>query len=181
LTLPDRPARRRFSSRKVVLTAAFLALAAGGTAACDASPDESDPGGYDADSTVYTDTDTDTATADTDSGTDSSSDVAPEVEETNAKQVFYCADDEGVIVEAANCADDDTGTYLLWHSTGYARGLPIGTRLNGGGGFLANDRDARRAYRLPATGAVRNGTVKTNVVGQSSTASAFGDGTSGGG
>ena len=34
------PAQRRLSSRKVVLTAAFLALAAGGTAACDSSPDE---------------------------------------------------------------------------------------------------------------------------------------------
>jgi hypothetical protein len=175
LTLPDRPARRRLSSRKVVLTAAFLALAAGGTAACDTSPEESEEAGYDFDSTVTSTSSTRTRTS------DSVRDSAPVVEEDDARKVFYCADEEGVIVEAKNCADDDTSSYFLWHSTGYARGLPAGTRLDGGGGFPANDKDARRAYRLPATGAVPNGTVKTNVVGQSSTGSAIGDGTSGGG
>ncbi len=156
-----------------MLTAAFLALAAGGTAACDSPSEESGQAGYDFDPTVYSESDTDT-----DTGAATS---APVVEESDAKQVFYCADGEGEIVDEEYCADDDTSTYFLWHSTGYARGLPTGTRLDGGGGFPANDKDARRAYRLPATGAVRNGTVKTNVVGQSSTGSALGDGTSGGG
>jgi hypothetical protein len=160
----------------VVLTAAFLALAAGGTAACDASPEESGQAGYDFDPTVYSESEPQST-----SGTDTDTGSAPVVEESDAKQVFYCADEEGEVVDEDYCADDDTSTYWLWHSTGYARGLPTGTRLDGGGGFPANDKDARRAYKLPATGAVRNGTVKTNVVGQSSTGSAFGDGTSGGG
>ena len=127
-----------------------------------------------------TSTETSTSTG-TSTSTSTSRDSAPVVEEDDAKQVFYCADEEGVIVAAKNCADGDTSTYWLWHSTGYPRGLSAGTRLDGGGGFPANDKDARRAYRLPATGAVPNGTVKTNVVGQSSTGSAIGDGTSGGG
>ena len=155
-----------------MLTAAFLALAAGGTAACDSSPEESAQAGYDFDPTVY---------AESPSEPDTGADPAPVVEESDAKQVFYCADGEGEIVDEEYCADDDTSTYFLWHSTGYARGLPTGTRLDGGGGFPANDKEARRAYRLPATGAVRNGTVKTNVVGRSSTGSALGDGMTGGG
>ena len=164
---------RRMSSHKVALSAAFLALAAGGTAACDASPDydsdafdttySSDSGGY---SAGYDPADTD--------------DPAEATEEVTGDEVFYCADEDGEIVDEENCDDDDTSAYFLWHSSGYSRGLAPGTVLDGGDYFPAGDRASRRAFKLPATGKVGNGTVKTNVVGRSSGGSGVGSGTSGG-
>jgi hypothetical protein len=175
------------ASRKVALSAAFLALAAGGTAACDASPDDdfddsayaSDGGGYSsgydaADSGFSGDDSTDSS--DSDSGDDSDSD------DGTGDEVFYCADEDGEIVDEDNC-DDDSGSssYFLWHSTGYSRGLRTGTMLDGGDYFPAGDRATRRAFKLPATGKVGNGTVKTNVVGRgSSGGSGVSTGTSGG-
>lgn len=53
--------------------------------------------------------------------------------------------------------------------------------LDGGDYFPAGDRASRRAFNLPATGKVGNGTVKTNVVGRcSSGGSGLSSGTSGG-
>jgi hypothetical protein len=52
--------------------------------------------------------------------------------------------------------------------------------LDGGDYFAAGDREARRAFKLPAVGRVANGTVKTNVVGRGSGDSGAGSGTSGG-
>jgi hypothetical protein len=89
--------------------------------------------------------------------------------------VFYCADEDGEVVDEDECADGGTSSYFLWHSSGYARGLRPGTSLDGGDYFLPGDRAARRAFKLPATGKVGNGTVKTNVVGRSSGGSTGGD------
>ena len=166
---------RRMSSRTVALSAAFLALAAGGTAACDGPADDdfsdstytSDSGGYDSGSSG--------------SGSSGIADVEdPEPGEESDDEVFYCADEDGEIVDEENCDDDDTSAYFLWHSSGYSRGLAPGTVLDGGDYFPAGDRASRRAFKLPATGKVGNGTVKTNVVGRSSGGSGVGSGTSGG-
>ena len=151
------------TSRQVVLTATFLALAAGGTAACDtATDDEMEP---------YSSFDD---SGDTGYSTDSS--VPDDEEEQTGDEVFYCADEDGEIVDDDECADGGTSSFFLWHSSGYARGLKPGTSLKGGDYFLPGDRAARRAFKLPATGKVGNGTVKTNIVGRSS-----GSGSSGGG
>ena len=61
----------------------------------------------------------------------------------------------------------------------YARGMKPGNYLDDGDYFPAGDREARRAFKLPATGKVGNGTVKTNVVGRGS-GSGMSSGTSGG-
>jgi hypothetical protein len=159
------------TSRKVALTAAFLALAAGGTAACDTTYDDptyaSDSDGYD----VGSESDAD----------DWVEDEEEEEEEQPAHEVFYCADEDGEIVDEDKCADaDETSSYFLYHSSTYARGLKPGTYLDGGDSFSAGDRAARRAFKLPPTGKVGNGTVKTNVVGRGSTGSDLAGGTSGG-
>jgi len=162
---------RRMSSHKVALSAAFLALAAGGTAACDASPD------YDSDAF---DTTHSSESGGYSAGYDPA-DTGDPAEEVTGDEVFYCADEDGEIVDEDNC-DDDSGSssYFLWHSTGYRRGLPPGTVLDGGDYFPAGDRATRRAFKLPATGKVGNGTVKTNVVGRSSGGSGLTGGSSGG-
>jgi hypothetical protein len=160
-------------SRKVALTAAFLALAAGGTAACDAPHDEdadsyewmthdSDPGGYA-------------------SGPDDSDSDDEYAGDEPTDEVFYCADEDGEIVDDDNC-DDGSGTssYFLWHSPGYPRGLRPGTLLDGGEAFPAGDRATRRAFKLPVTGIISNGTVKTNIVGRGSSGSGLTSGSSGG-
>ncbi len=167
---------RRVSSRKVALTAAFLALAAGGVAACDSSSDDAEysdtttygsgTGGYQAGS------------SDTGYGADDSDDYGEPVSD----EVFYCADEDGEIVDEENCEDDSgTPTYFLWHSPGYARNLTPGTVLDSGEYFPPGDREARRAFNLPATGKVANGTVKTNVVGAGSGSGLSGGSTSSGG
>jgi hypothetical protein len=185
----DTVTTRRLLSRKVVLSAAFLALAAGGTAACDASGDDefdssgtttydSDPGGYASDPDV-----SGVDTSDSSDSSDSDDDYVTEEdeEEEPTDEVFYCADEDGEIVDEDNC-DDDSGTssYFLWHSPGYPRGLRPGTVLEDGEAFPAGDRTTRRAFKLPATGTVSNGTIKTNIVGRSSGASSITGGTSGG-
>lgn len=156
---------RRMSSHKVALSAAFLALAAGGTAACDTTGDydettyDSDTGGY---STGYDPADS--------TGPDAEIDDE-EFDNGDGDEVFYCADDDGRIVDEDYCDDDGSSpSYFIWHSTGYSQGLRPGTRLNGGDYFPADDRAARRAFALPATGKIGSGTVKTNVVGRGSSA-----------
>jgi hypothetical protein len=147
---------RRLTSRKVALTAAFLSLAAGGTAACDTYSDD-----YESYETTWTD-DSGPYTSDNSGGFD-------EEEEEPTDEVFYCADEEGEIVDAALCDDDEgTSSFFLWYSPSYPRGLKPGTMLDGGDYFPAGDRESRRAFKLPATGKVANGTIKTNVVGRGS-------------
>ncbi|MFI1990841.1 hypothetical protein [Actinoplanes sp. NPDC020271] len=191
---PVRPAElssRRISSRKVVLTATFLALAAGGAAACDNSAvDEQDHAGepayvYDSGSggsgsgsgagAVAEDPVTEEEPVDEDAADEDAADDEP------ADEVFYCADEEGEIVDEESCDDDDTGRYFIWHSTSYSRGLGPGTYLDGGDYFPPDDTASRRAFKLPTAGRVSNGTVKTNVVGRGSSGSTTGGFSSSGG
>jgi hypothetical protein len=175
------------TSRKVALTAAFLALAAGGTAACDNPGDDELAGStYEWESDDH---DTGSGSGSGSYGSDlSEAEETSEAEEEEAEdteaatdEVFYCADEEGEILEEDYCADaDETSSYFLWYSPGYARGLAPGTFLDGGDYISAGDREARRAFKLPATGKVANGTIKTGVVGRSSGGSGIGSGTSGG-
>jgi hypothetical protein len=84
---------------------------------------------------------------------------------------FYCADENGVIVDEDYCDDDDSyhggPGFFIWHSSGYRSGYPIGSRLpSGGSKFAYNDRTQRSAFGLPSTGKITNGTVKTSVVGK---------------
>ncbi|GGN76519.1 hypothetical protein GCM10010112_48740 [Actinoplanes lobatus] len=180
---------RRISSRQVVLTATFLSLAAGGAAACDSSsPDEwesADNSGYTYDAAAEAeDSELPVTTAPTTAPVKPAAKpvtIAP-TEEPMDQAVFYCADEEGMVVEEESCAEEDSGLYFIWHSPTYSRGYPVGTYLDGGDYFPAGDRASRRAFQLPATGAVSNGTVKTNVVGRSSGGSTTvgGDTSSGG-
>ncbi len=85
---------------------------------------------------------------------------------------FYCADENGVVVDEDNC--DDRGNaglgllpFFIWHSSGYRSGYPVGYRLPPGGSkFAYNDRAARASFGLPTTGRITNGTIKTSVVGK---------------
>jgi hypothetical protein len=86
-------------------------------------------------------------------------------------ETFYCADENGTVVDEDYCDDDGGGgfggAFFLWHSVGYGRGYPVGSRLPPGGAkFPYNDRAQRSAFGLPSTGRVSNGTVKSNVVGK---------------
>ena len=164
------------TSKRVALTAAFLALAAGGTAACDAPAEEDD--GYTAyDSTTYTDDDGGSGAAPA-----AVADL-PEEPEEPADEVFYCADEEGEIVDEEYCDvdEDESSDYFLWYSPSYPRGLAPGTFLDGGDAISAGDREARRAFKLPPTGKVGNGVVKTNVVGRGSSGGGLSGGDSAGG
>ena len=87
---------------------------------------------------------------------------------------FYCADENGVVVDEDNCDDDGSSVggvgfipFFIWHSSSYRSGYPVGTRLPPGGSkFAYNDRAARSSFGLPTTGRITNGTVKTSVVGK---------------
>src|SRR5690349_24581093 len=80
---------------------------------------------------------------------------------------FYCADENGVIVDEDYCDDDDNnggggGGFFIWHSSGYRSGYPVGSRLpSGGSKFAYNDKTARSRFGLPSSGRISNGTVKT--------------------
>nr|BFE69490.1 hypothetical protein GCM10020092_027910 [Actinoplanes digitatis] len=163
------------ASRSVALTAAFLALAAGGAAACDSG--YSDDSDFD-DSPTYTYSSDyegsgyDNSGSSDSSGGDDDGYVEESGDEEPADEVFYCADEDGAIVDEEYCADNDwSPSYFLWHSPDYTRGLSPGEQLDGGDYFPANDGAARRAFKLPSAGKVSNGTVKTNVVGRGSTGS----------
>ncbi|MET8152308.1 hypothetical protein ACIBSW_30580 [Actinoplanes sp. NPDC049668] len=161
---------RRMASRNVALTAAFLALAAGGAAACDSG--YSDDSDYD-DGPTYTSSSEYEGSAYDNAGPSGDDDYVEESGDGEpADEVFYCADGVGEIVDEEYCADNDWGpTYFFWHSPDYTRGLAPGEQLDGGDYFPASDTAARRAFKLPSAGKVSNGTVKTNVVGRGSTGS----------
>jgi hypothetical protein len=98
---------------------------------------------------------------------------------------FYCADENGVVVDEDNCDDNRGGSglgllpFFIWHSSGYRAGYPVGYRLPPGGGrFAYNDRAARSQYGLPASGRIGNGTIKTSVVGKGGSGSRTGRSTS---
>jgi hypothetical protein len=86
---------------------------------------------------------------------------------------FYCADENGVVVDEDNCDDERVGggvgllPFFIWHSASYRPGYAVGTKLPPGGSrFAYNDRAARSSFGLPATGRIANGTVKVSVVGK---------------
>ena len=88
---------------------------------------------------------------------------------------FYCADENGVVVDEENCDDDNDRVggvglvplFFIWHSSSYRPGYGVGTKLPPGGNrFAYNDRAARQRFGLPATGRISNGTIKTSVVGK---------------
>lgn len=88
---------------------------------------------------------------------------------------FYCADENGVVVDEDYCDDDnDRGggvglvpLFFIWHSSSYRPGYGVGTRLPPGGSrFAYNDRAARQSFGLPASGRISTGTIKTSVVGK---------------
>jgi hypothetical protein len=89
------------------------------------------------------------------------------------KEGFYCADENGVVVDDSNCDDNRGGAglgllpFFIWHSTAYRPGYPIGYRLPAGGSrFAYNDQASRARFGLPTTGRISNGTIKTSVVGK---------------
>ena len=101
---------------------------------------------------------------------------------------FYCADENGVVVDENNCDDDGSGSgvgllplFFIWHSSGYRSGYPVGTRLPAGGSkFAYNDRAARASFGLPSTGRITNGTIKSSVVGKGGSGTGKSSTTSGG-
>ena len=103
------------------------------------------------------------------------------------EETFYCADENGTVVDEDYCDDDGRsgvgvgGAFFLWHSVGYGRGYAPGTKLPPGGArFPYNDRAQRSAFGLPSTGRVSNGTVKTSVVGKGGGGTSGRSGSSGG-
>jgi hypothetical protein len=101
---------------------------------------------------------------------------------------FYCADENGVVVDEENCDDDRVGgtgvgllPFFIWHSASYRPGYAVGTKLPPGGSrFAYNDRAARQSFGLPATGRITNGTIKTSVVGKGGGSTGRSSGKSGG-
>jgi hypothetical protein len=90
-------------------------------------------------------------------------------------EAFYCADENGTVVDEENCDDDNDRAggvgfvplFFIWHSSSYRPGYGVGTKLPAGGNrFAYNDRAARQSFGLPASGRISNGTIKTSVVGK---------------
>jgi hypothetical protein len=89
---------------------------------------------------------------------------------------FYCADENGVIVDEDLCDDSNNNSsgggvgflpFFIWHSPSYRSGYSVGSKLPAGGSkFAYNDRAARSSFGLPSSGKISNGTVKTSVVGK---------------
>ena len=99
---------------------------------------------------------------------------------------FYCADENGVVVDEDYCDDDDSyhpgAGFFIWHSSGYRSGYPVGTKLPAGGSkFAYNDVASRSRFGLPSTGKISNGTVKTSVVGKGGSGGSGSKSRSGGG
>jgi hypothetical protein len=126
---------RRMSSSRVVLTATFLALAAGGLAACDDGVNDYEDGH------------------------------------------FYCTDANGVIVDESRCDDSAGGGgggyfFMFMGNSMHApptgsSSYPVGHRLPPNTPKISiTDKAARKQFGLPPSGAIRNGTVKTGVIGK---------------
>ena len=86
---------------------------------------------------------------------------------------FYCADENGVIVDEDYCDDDNDRAggggafFFIWHSSSYRPGYRVGQKLPPGGSrFAYNDTAARQRFGLPASGRIANGTIKSSVVGK---------------
>jgi hypothetical protein len=87
---------------------------------------------------------------------------------------FYCADENGVVVDEDYCDDDYDGgggvgfvPFFIWHSSSYRSGYPVGYKLPAGGSrFAYNDVASRQRFGLPTSGKISNGTIKSSVVGK---------------
>ncbi len=142
---------RRISSRRVILTATFLALAAGGTAACD-NEDPNEDGHF------YC--------------TDAQGNVIDE---------DYCDEDSPNYNSGGGTFFMYMGSSLhappAGHST-YPVGskLPAAAPK-----FSVTDKASRQKFGLPTSGRVSNGTVKTGVIGKGGAGSGAKAGTGGSG
>ncbi len=165
------------TSRRVGLTAAFIALAAGGAAACDRPAD--DEAFYDSGSDMgdfVAEDPTPSATSARPVRTSATPwrkpSAAPTTTPPPAEAVFYCADEEGYVAEDWYCDDEDPeydpSAYFLYYSRSYGHAWAPGDVLPGGSRIRLDDTRARTKLGLPATGFVGNGSVKTNIVGRSS-------------
>ena len=71
---------------------------------------------------------------------------------------FYCADEQGRIVDEDYCDDNryygaTSHPYYIYHSPSYRSGLPIGSLLpSGGSRFAYNDKASRSSFGLPSSG-----------------------------
>ena len=84
---------------------------------------------------------------------------------------FYCADEQGRIVDEDYCDDNryygGSHPYYIYHSPSYRSGYAVGSMLPAGGSrFAYNDKTSRSSFGLPSSGRIGNGTVKTSVVGK---------------
>ncbi len=105
-------------------------------------------------------------------------------------EAFYCADENGTVVDEDYCDDDNDRAgggvgivplFFIWHSSSYRPGYAVGTKLPAGGSrFAYNDRAARQRFGLPASGRISNGTIKTSVVGKGGGSTGKSSGKSGG-
>jgi hypothetical protein len=103
-------------------------------------------------------------------------------------EAFYCADENGTVVDEDYCDDNDGGggvgilpLFFIWHSSSYRPGYAVGSKLPPGGSrFAYNDRAARQRFGLPSSGRISNGTVKTSVVGKGGGGTGKSSGKSGG-
>ncbi len=179
------------TSRRVGLTAAFLALAAGGAAACDRPADDEafyDSGSDVGDSVAEEPTPSATPARIVRTATAAprrKPPAAPTTTPPPAEAVFYCADEEGYVAEDRYCDDEDPeydpSVYFLYHSRSYGHSWAPGDLLPGGSRIRLDDARARTKLGLPAAGFVGNGSVKTNIVGRSSGSSSGDAGFSSGG
>ena len=173
------------TSRRVGLTAAFLALAAGGAAACDSpsyAPVEDEEEYVSYPEPTFSPSPSRTATR-----TPAPRRTTKPPPTPPAQDVFYCADEDGYVVEDWYCDEEepefyDPTLFYLWHSPAYRDFWVVGDHLPGGRRIAVDDAVARKRAGLPAAGFVGNGSVKTNIVGRSSGSSgSAGDGFSSGG
>lgn len=129
---------RRISSRRVILTATFLGLAAGGLAACDSTDDN-----YENEDGVFYCTDVEGRVVDEDFCDDSG--------DAGSSGFFFMY----------------MGSSLHHPPAGYST-YPVGHKLPPNTPkFSVTDKAARAKFGLPTSGKINNGTVKTGVVGKS--------------
>jgi hypothetical protein len=97
----------------------------------------------------------------------------PQDEDPNEDGVFYCADENGVVVDPEYCdnssGDVDSGFFFFYMGSSIHGSSPhkVGSRVPAGAQkFRANDIAARQKFGLPPRGTISNGTIKPNVVGK---------------
>jgi hypothetical protein len=144
------------SSRRVALSATFLMLAAGGTAACDSSYPGDGGENPNEDGHFYC---TDA------NGTVIDESYCDEDSENYNSGMFFMYMGSSMHVPPSNYSS-----------------YPLGSKLpTTAPKFNVTDRTARQKFGLPATGRVPNGTVKTGVIGKGGAGSSIKSGGSVGG